>query len=130
MKKLQPRGGRRPRNALLGVKEANDSQRWLIYELIKVHGGLAAITDKCAAILENDEFSVQNFSNWRRRGYVPVEYAFALATELGVSPRALNFKSASKILGKKVTWKEVVQQCKIFDAKLKREILSHKEPTL
>lgn len=114
--------------AIVGVKRSNDSQKWLIYELIRHHGGLAKITRKCAELLGDPEFSIQNFSNWRRRGMVPIEYAIRLGDKLGVSAHALNYKDATRALGQNGSWKQTVDKCKIFDKKLKAEILSHKEP--
>lgn len=122
------RGGARVRNALIGVKKSKNSQRMLIYELIRHYGGLAKTTRKAAEILEDPDFSIQNFSNWRGRGWVTFEFAMRLAKGLGVNVYALNFKDATRILGPGPTWKKAVEDCKIFTAETKREILKLEAP--
>lgn len=122
------RGGARPRNALIAVKRSRNSQKMLIHELIRHYGGLSAITRKAATILGEPEFSIQNFSNWRNRGWVPLEFAQRLAKPLGVTVYALNFKDITRVLGEKMTWREAVCESSIFDAKTKRLILELEAP--
>lgn len=122
------RGGARPRNALVSVKKSRNSQRMLIHELIRHYSGLSAITRKAAVILGEPEFSIQNFSNWRNRGWVPLEFAQRLAKPLGVTPYALNFKDVTRVLGNGITWREAVNDSKVFDPKTKRLILELEAP--
>lgn len=102
----------------------------LIHELIRHYGGLSAITRKAAEILGEPEFSIQNFSNWRNRGWVPLEFAQRLAKPLGVTTYALNFKDVTRVLGKDLSWREAVMESKAFDGKTKRLILELEAPEL
>jgi len=124
------RGGARPRNAAIAVKKSRNSQKMFIHELIRHYGGLSAITRKAAEILGEPEFSIQNFSNWRNRGWVPLEFAQRLAKPLGVNPYALNFKDITRVLGPEWTWKQAVINSKIFDTKTIRMILELEAPKL
>lgn len=124
------RGGARPRSAIIAVKKSRSSQRMLIHELIRHYGGLSAITRKAAAALGEPEFSIQNFSNWRNRGWVPLEFAQRLAKPLGVTVYALNFKDVTRVLGADMTWREAVTDSKAFDGKTKRLILDLEAPKI
>lgn len=124
------RGGSRSRNSLIGVKKSKSGSRMLIYELVRYYGGLTKITQKAAEILDEPDFSIQNFSNWRGRGWVTFEFAMRLAKELGVNVYALNYKDATRILGPGPSWKQAVQDCKVFTAEVKKEILKYEAPKL
>lgn len=124
------RGGIRARNSLIGVKKSKSGPRMLIYELIRFYGGLTKITQRAAQILQDPEFSIQNFSNWRGRGWVTFEFAMRLAKDLGVNVYSLNYKDATRILGPGPSWKQAVQDCKIFTPEIKKEILKYEAPKL
>lgn len=121
-------GGARPRSALGEIKKRRDAQRLVLHEIIRHFGGLAAISLKTADALDLESLTVQNWSNWRSRGSVPVNMAFRIARALKIDPRALNYRGASALVEDKRSWQQVVNSVEFFDRKMKEQILSYRGP--
>jgi hypothetical protein len=124
------RSRRRAVSAISGIERRRDGQALAIHSVIRHFGGLLLLARRTSKLLDDRDFSIQTWNNWRARGGVPLSVVFKIARDLKIDPRVLNFKGASATMSDEKSWREVIESVKFLDDRTKRQILSYKAPTL
>lgn len=114
--KVAKRGGFRKASKLLS------SQALLLKAIWRKHGGVTAAARKIG-------IHRQALTNWRFRGYVPLEMSGLVSRKLNILREGLCYEASAKLLGFANEWKWVVRQYDL-DPQTIKEILKGKHPTV